>query len=101
MDERFLAQLDALRGALGHPISINSAYRCDMHEAEVGGSGVNHPKGMAADISFRYSEDYWKAVRVIPALGFTGMGLKIHGAFEGRYIHVDTTHNTFTVWTYS
>lgn len=40
------------RKELGRPIHINSAHRCQRHNADVGGSPTSsHMKGLAADIS--------------------------------------------------
>jgi uncharacterized protein YcbK (DUF882 family) len=46
----FMAQV--IRDALGEPIRINSACRCEKHNAAVGGvKGSYHTTGQAADLS--------------------------------------------------
>lgn len=42
----------ALRDELGVPVHVNSGFRCEKHNAAVGGvKGSNHTKGLAADLS--------------------------------------------------
>jgi len=51
MDPRFLAKLDRLRSVYyQRPLTVSSGYRCPVREAAVGGSGANHPLGVAADL---------------------------------------------------
>ncbi len=41
-----------IRDELGVPVHINSGYRCEKHNAKVGGvKGSYHAKGLAADLS--------------------------------------------------
>ena len=43
--------LDLLRAAWGGPVAVNSGWRCDAHNAEVGGSrDSRHKIGCAADV---------------------------------------------------
>lgn len=52
MDAVFLDRLDKLRGSVGHPLIVNSGFRCPKHNAEKDGSKESmHLKGMASDIS--------------------------------------------------
>ena len=40
---KLISLLDDVTGHVGHKLEINSAYRCDLHNAEVGGvSGSQH-----------------------------------------------------------
>lgn len=51
IDSKLINALEALRGALGVPIHINSGYRCQAHNLEVGGKrDSRHLVGQAADI---------------------------------------------------
>lgn len=44
--------LDPLREAYGKPITVNSGYRCEKLNKQVGGAKISdHMKGMAADIT--------------------------------------------------
>lgn len=82
-DPDLIRKLDALREDLGRPIIINSGYRCEQHNQNVGGSpNSQHLYGKAADIRCtgitpealaRYAGKY----------GFDGIGLYRWG------IHVD------------
>lgn len=50
--------LDPLRERCGHPIRVNSGYRCPTHNREVGGATQSqHLKGEAADIRPVKSEE--------------------------------------------
>ena len=50
-DPDLIRKLDALREDLGRPIIINSGYRCEQHNQNVGGSpNSQHLYGKAADI---------------------------------------------------
>lgn len=43
--------LDPVRGLFGKPIKVNSGYRCEKHNAKVGGARKSqHMRGQAADI---------------------------------------------------
>ena len=49
--EHFKEKLDELRECYGKPLIINCAYRCQKHNAEVGGvKNSQHLLGIAADI---------------------------------------------------
>ena len=52
IDQRVLDMAQTLRDELGVPVRVNSGYRCEKHNAKVGGvKGSFHTKGMAADLS--------------------------------------------------
>ena len=52
VDSTLVLTLDYLRSVFGHPIVINSGWRCPKHNAEVGGAeGSRHLIGIAADIA--------------------------------------------------
>jgi len=51
---KLASQLQFLRDYTGRPITINSAYRCQEHNAKVGGSKTSqHLLGKAADITIQ------------------------------------------------
>lgn len=51
MNPKLLEGLDKLREAWGAPIYVSSAFRCNEHNAAVGGvPGSEHTKGNAADV---------------------------------------------------
>ena len=48
--------LDPVRAAFGKPIKVNSGYRCEKHNKEVGGAkNSQHVLGQAADIAAEHS----------------------------------------------
>lgn len=49
LDNEFMWLMEGLRERVGEPLIINSWYRCEEHDREIGGEG-NHPTGRAADI---------------------------------------------------
>lgn len=85
IDLKFGGRLDRLRMLLGKPVVVLSGFRCEAHNAAVGGAkGSYHVKGRAADLWYgerqvRLSELY-EAARMA---GMTGFG------FYGRFLHVD------------
>ena len=51
VDEKLVGYLQKIRDHFGKPVRINSAFRCETHNANVGGaSKSNHKLGKAADI---------------------------------------------------
>ena len=51
VDVELVNVLQALREHVGSPITINSSYRCESHNAAVGGApSSKHKLGIAADI---------------------------------------------------
>ena len=52
IDQRVMNMAQALRDKLGVAVNVNSGYRCEKHNANVGGvKGSFHTKGLAADLS--------------------------------------------------
>lgn len=52
IDQRVLDMAQTIRDELGVPVRVNSGYRCEKHNARVGGvKGSFHTKGLAADLS--------------------------------------------------
>lgn len=84
MDEHTINCLVNLREKEGKPIHINSAYRCEEHNKNIGGK-VNsyHCKGMAVDIR-RDDRDIEKFKKLAEYCGFNGFGL------YSNFIHIDT-----------
>jgi zinc D-Ala-D-Ala carboxypeptidase len=97
MDEAFICFLQDARADIGRPFTVTSGYRCKDYEKQVGGSGKNHPYGKAVDIVADRSTMSKLAARG-EAYGFTGIGVSLHG--KVKFIHLDTTHNDITVWSY-
>lgn len=99
MDEDFMWKLVALRKRVGVPFKISSACRCEVHNKAVKSTSTNHVQGKAVDIVIS-GPAAWRIIELAAGYGFTGLGIKQNGDHSGRYIHLDTAHDTFTVWTY-
>lgn len=53
-----IARLQKLRNEWGKPIHINSAYRCEKHNRDVGGvPGSQHVLGLATDLALPLPDD--------------------------------------------
>lgn len=82
--ERLVESLEKLRALIGKSISLNSAYRCPIHNKKVGGEpNSQHIQGAAADIrveGLTPGEIYHLALQ-IPE--FAGFGV------AHTFIHVD------------
>ena len=86
MDQRLIDVLQLIRDILNKPIYINSGYRCDKHNKEVGGSANSqHVKGKAADIRIKDMsvKQMYEMVKCFPTI--TGIGIYP----EQHFIHVD------------
>lgn len=86
MSARLVYMLDALRGLMGKPLSINSGYRTAEHNKSVGGApGSAHVTGEAVDIGTRGWTERERIDLVLYArkLGFTGVGI------GSSFIHID------------
>jgi uncharacterized protein YcbK (DUF882 family) len=82
--------LEALRAAAGVPISIDDAYRCAIHNAQVGGvPDSQHVQGIAADIKIQGMTpiQMYSAALKVPAFANGGIGVTLGPT---GYIHVDT-----------
>lgn len=83
---RVLAQgLERVRSVLGHPIHVDSGYRCDVLNAAVRGSRTSaHLMGYAADFTCPAFGTPLEIVRVI-----IGSGIKFDQCIqEGTWVHI-------------
>lgn len=94
MDTLFLAQLDNARDYAGVPFFINSGYRCEKHNAEVGSTSRNHTSGKAADISCTTGPIRIKMVMGLIRAGFRRIGIK------KSFIHADSMDDVESMWMY-
>lgn len=91
--------LEALRVLVGVPIVVNDAYRCPVHNSEVGGvPDSEHVRGIAADIVIHgmTAMQMYESAKQIPAFRNGGIGL----AAAQNYIHVDT-RKVLARWCYN
>ena len=104
-DPHTLNRCNVLREVMGIPLIMVSGYRCPRYNSLVSDSGENgpHTHGRAGD----FSVSGLVALKLIVAakeLGFTGFGLKQHGA--NRFVHLDDLPNHYNqprpwIWTYN
>lgn len=93
-EEFAIERLQALRDALGVPLTINSAFRCPAHNAEVGGKpDSQHLAGIAFDVAL--SEEVSRRTLIAQAklLGFHGIGQ------YDSFVHLDLRPTT-AAWDY-
>lgn len=81
-DPDFFDRLQALRTLLGRPVKLNSAHRCDLRNASVGGKPLSQHKKMAADIDLT-GHDRERLYRAAREVGFSSFG------FYRSFLHVD------------
>lgn len=83
LDEYSFDCLQVARSIVGSPFKINSAHRCPIHNARVGGKPLSQHKKIAFDISIRNHPFPVKVFHACRDAGFTGFG------FYQTFIHVD------------
>lgn len=86
--------LERVRSFLGKPIMITSGYRCEAHDAAVGGKN-NHTTGLAADLACSSGAERADLLAAVLASGFRRVGI---GA---TFVHVDLCRDRpNSVWLY-
>ncbi len=100
MEPLFLMTLQRVRTAFGRPMVVTSGFRCSEYDKAIGGAGI-HPKGRAADIKVS-GENVYHLLGCAYAADIRGIGLKQHGTWANRFIHLDTMGGWIRprVWTY-
>jgi len=84
-----LNKLQSLRDLLGKPIILNSACRCPIHNARVGGApqsqhrATENNPSTAFDISL-HDQDKEAIIYAAKAVGFKGLGITYNS-----FVHVD------------
>lgn len=87
VDQALVERLQQLREYFGSPVNINSGYRCEAHNAEVGGSKTSHHmKGMAADIRVEGVKPA-EVAKYAESIGIQRIGL-YEGNKEGNFVHI-------------
>ncbi|MDP6770879.1 MAG: D-Ala-D-Ala carboxypeptidase family metallohydrolase [Anaerolineales bacterium] len=94
-------RLDDLRSRYGHPLTINSGYRCSYHPLSVDKRGnvtkSSHVKGLAADIAISGSRQRFMILALIHEYDlFQRVGI------AKNFIHVDIDQDKteFVTWLY-
>lgn len=93
VDVELLDLLEVIRGKFNQPITINSACRCESHNANVGGAKASyHLKGLAADIVVKdvSPEDVYNFVCTYQPNKY---GFILYR--EKNFVHVDVRSNKY------
>lgn len=97
MDQDFMCLLSKLRAEFDHPMIVTSGFRCQSHNAAVGGSDRSkHLLGCAVDV---YWEDYNSSLKyrlVECALGYDVRGIGL----SDEFIHLDGRNGAGKIWFY-
>ena len=102
MDVEFMQLIDKMRGELGFPFPVNSAYRSPLHPIEVRKEKPGaHATGKAIDIGVS-GERAIKLIECALANGITRIGIQQKGPIDGRFIHLDvcTNYTSPAIWSY-
>jgi len=102
----FVQKLDDLRERCGFPFIVTSGYRCPAHNLTVSTTGQDgpHTTGRAVDLALSGPNVHTLLRQVTLGGWMSGIGLKQHGPYTGRFIHLDDLeapqHPRPRVWTY-
>ena len=86
LDIPAITMLQHAREIAGFPFKLNSAHRCALHNARVGGAPLSQHKRLAFDVSTR-GKDAQAIFRALIQAGFTTFGL------YNTFIHTDPRPN--------
>ncbi len=89
IDSKLVKYLQLIREHFGQPITINSGYRCAVHNKNVGGAKKsNHVLGKAADIVVKGVEPK-EVAKYAESIGVKGIGV------YKTFTHIDTRANKY------
>ncbi len=89
VNEKLVKYLQMIRDHFGTTVTITSAYRCAIHNRNVGGAtGSRHCVGDAADIVVA-SHSPAEVAKYAESIGIKGIGLYETSA-DGYFVHIDT-----------
>ena len=97
MSKNLLDKLEVARTLAEVPFVVNSGYRCEKHNKEVGGKSTSsHLKGLAVDIKATDSRSRSKVLTGLIKAGFNRLGI------AKTFIHadVDESKDAEVVWLY-
>lgn len=99
MDHIHMKRMDDFRKAVGKSVFLSSGYRCEKHNADVGGKPNSaHTKGLACDVIVPNTEDMYFFIKAAYRVGFPRIG----ASTDQKFMHLDsdTTLPTPRFWTY-
>ncbi len=101
MSALFMDSLQSLRTQFAKPMIVSSGFRSPHHPLERRKAKPGaHAQGLAADIAISGKDSYLLLKLAIEA-GFHGIGIKQHGEWSKRFIHLDKMEReTPQIWTY-
>jgi len=103
-DQKTLDALQELREAIGKPIKLSSAYRCQAYNNTVSGSGKSgpHTTGCAVDILCSGKEAHEiLTFAMIRSSIWKGIGVSQKGEHKSRFLHLDTLETDMRPWVWS
>lgn len=90
--EELVEILQKVRDHFGAAVTVNSGFRCPVHNANVGGASKTsyHMKGMAADIKIKGVHPV-RIARYVESLNFNGrIGCYTYDEKNSGFVHIDT-----------
>lgn len=88
IDPKLVEYLQKIRDHFNAPITINSSYRCEKHNAAIGGAPKSkHRYGQAADIAVKGVAPA-EVAKYAESIGILGIGL--YEGKDGNFVHIDT-----------
>ena len=89
IDIELIGYLQVIRNYFGKPVTINSGYRCQKHNSNVGGAkNSRHTQGMAADLVVKGIKPK-EVAKFAETIGIRGIGL------YNSFVHIDTRTTKF------
>lgn len=86
-----------LEEEVGETIPINSGYRCEKHNKEIGGSETSsHLKGLAWDSKCTRSRLRWRLVGAAIRLGIDRIGI----GHDFIHLDIDRSKDPRVIWVY-
>ena len=94
INQDFRDRLNKARFYAWFPFVVNSGYRCEKHNSDVGSTSLNHVAGKAADIKCVDAHDRYIMVQSMINAGMLGIGI------GPKYVHCDINRELGHIWTY-
>lgn len=104
MDETFLGRLQTVRNKFGAPMYVTSGYRCpDRNDlVSITGRTGPHTTGRACDVKVA-GRHALRLISIALDCGMQGIGIKQHGEYSSRWIHLDDLTDGVRphIWSYT